>query len=126
MTAISVNKYIYQLLSEDAGLNELVGTKIYPLIAEESTTFPFIIFKRTNLITNYTKDGCAGDEVEFAVQVAAQDYFTTVAIMERVRQILELHRDNYFKTIRLSSVTEDFIENAYVQEISFIAQVNNN
>lgn len=126
MTAISVNKYIYKLLSEDAELNELVNSAIYPLIAEESTSFPFIIFRRTNLVTSYSKDGCAGDEVEFAVQVAAQDYFTTVEIMERVRKILELHRDNYFKTIRLSSVTEDFVENAYIQEISFIAQVNNN
>ena len=120
-TAISVNKYIYRLLTEDAGLSNIVGNKIYPLIAEETTTFPFVIFKRTNLTANYTKDGCSGDEVEFSVSVAAQDYFTTVEVMEKVRSILELHRDNYFRTIRLSSVTEDYIENTYVQEVSFIA-----
>ena len=42
-TSISVNKYIYQLLISDEKLKELVGNKIYPLVAEESVTYPFII-----------------------------------------------------------------------------------
>ena len=45
-TAISVNKHIYSLLKEDESLRELVGEKIYPIVAEETVTYPFVIFTK--------------------------------------------------------------------------------
>lgn len=117
MTAISISKEIYNLLINDDILKGLVADKIYPLIAEEETTFPFIIFKKNSIQTEYTKDGRVFDEVNISITSIATDYFTTVNIIERVREIFENCR--LFAMCRLSGVTEDYIDNAFIMEISF-------
>ena len=111
-TAISVNKYIYSILSQDNELKRLVGNKIYPLIAEESTTFPFIIFKRNNIVTEYCKDGKVIDRVDFSI-----------AIAERCRELLELKRNDYFNLIHFNSISEDYVDDTYIQELHFTAIV---
>ena len=123
-TSISVNKYIYQLLITDEKLKELVGNKIYPLIAEESVTYPFIIFTKENAFANYTKDLLTYDTVNISVAIAAVNYFQTVQIAERVRQILENYRDDYFYNILLDNVTEDYVEDSYIQQLQFSAKIN--
>lgn len=123
-TSISVNKYIYQLLITDDKLKELVGNKIYPLIAEESVTYPFIIFTKENAFANYTKDLLTYDTVNISVAIAAVNYFQTVQIAERVRQILENYRDDYFYNILLDNVTEDYVEDTYIQQLQFSAKIN--
>lgn len=123
MTAISTNKYIYNILSNDEIIKGYVSNKIYPLVAEESTTFPFIIFRKNNIQTEYTKDGRTFDIVDFSVTVVANDYITTVDVSERVRELIELYRNDYFKQIHLTNVTEDYIDNAYIQELQFTAKI---
>ena len=123
-TSISVNKYIYQLLISDEKLKELVGNKIYPLVAEESVTYPFIIFTKENAFANYTKDLLTYDTVNISVAIAAVNYFQTVQIAERVRQILENYRDGYFYNILLDNVTEDYVEDTYIQQLQFSAKIN--
>jgi len=123
-TSISVNKYIYQLLITDDKLKELVGNKIYPLVAEESVTYPFIIFTKENAFANYTKDLLTYDTVNISVAIAAVNYFQTVQIAERVRQILENYRDDYFYNILLDNVTEDYVEDTYIQQLQFSAKIN--
>lgn len=125
-TSISSLKHIYQLLINDEDLNKLVDRKIYPLVAEESVTYPFIIFTKESASGNYTKDLLLYDTVSISVAVAAVNYFQTVQIAERVRQILENHRDGYFYNILLDNVTEDFIEDTYIQQMQFSAKININ
>ena len=116
MSAIGINKLVYNLLINDDVLRELVSDKIYPLIAEEETSFPFIIFKKNSIQTEYTKDGRVFDDVNISVIAIATDYFTTVNI-ERVREILECSKE--FAQCRVSGVVEDYIDNAFIHEISF-------
>lgn len=123
-TSISVNKHIYQLLINDTILNELVGKKIYPLVAEESVTYPFIIFTKETAFGNYSKDLLMYDTANISVAIAAVNYFQTVQIAERVRQILENYRDGYFYNILLENVSEDFVEDTYIQQLQFSAKIN--
>lgn len=122
-TAISVNKHIYQLLSSDSGLTSMVDNKIYPLVAEESVTYPFVIFSKESVNGNYTKDFLVYDTVTISVVVAANNYFETVNIAERIRALLENHSDNYFISVLLESVTEEYIEDAFVQQLQFSAKI---
>lgn len=123
-TSISVNKHIYNLLINDEILNGLVDKKIYPLVAEESVTYPFIIFTKESAMGNYTKDLLCYDTVTISVAIAATNYIQTVDIAERVRQILENRRDDYFYNILFDEVTEDFVEDAYIQQLKFSAKIN--
>jgi len=123
-TSISVNKHIYNLLISDEKLKEFVDDKIYPLVAEESVSYPFIIFTKESAYGNYTKDLLMYDGATISIAIAAVNYFQTVEIAERVRQILENYRDEYFYNIQLDNVTEDFVEDTYIQQLQFSAKIN--
>ena len=123
-TSISVNKHIYNLLINDEILNGLVGKKIYPIVAEETVSYPFILFTKESAIANYTKDLLVYDTVTISIAIAATNYSQTVEIAERVRQILENRRDDYFYNILFDEVTEDFLEDAYVQTLKFSSKIN--
>ena len=74
-TSISVNRHIYNLLINDETLYKLVGKKIYPLVAEESVTYPFIIFTKDSAYANYTKDLLTFDTVTISIAIAAVGVF---------------------------------------------------
>ena len=119
-SSISVIKHIFRILSSDKTLNEMVGNKIFPIIAENDITFPFILVTRTSITPITFKTGVAVDKVTFQVVIEDVDYFRTVNIAERVRELLELRHSDYFKRIEFSNCNEDFINDAYRQTLQFI------
>lgn len=122
-TALSANKYIYKILTEDETLSGLTKGQIYPVVAEENVTYPFVIFSKTDAYANYTKDILAYDSATIQVAIAAVNYFQTVDIAERVRTLLEGRRDSYFANVQFVSVTEDYVEDAYTQTLEFNCQI---
>lgn len=120
-SSISVIKHIFRILSSDKTLNEMVGNKIFPIIAENDITFPFILVTRTSITPITFKTGVAVDKVTFQVVIEDIDYFRTVNIAERVRELLELRHSDYFKRIEFSSCNEDFMNDTYRQTLQFIA-----
>ena len=121
-SSISVIKHIFRILSSDKTLNELVGTKIFPIVADDDDVkFPYIILERTS-ITPYTYKGGVGyDKVTFQIKIADSDYINTINIAEKVRELLELKTSSYFKRIEFSSCNEDFMNDTYRQTLQFIA-----
>ena len=122
-SSISVIKHIFRILSSDKTLNEMVGNKIFPIIAENDITFPFILVTRTSITPITFKTGVAVDKVTLQVVIEDVDYFRTVNIAERVRELLELRHSDYFKRIEFSNCYEDFINDAYKQILNFSAMI---
>lgn len=124
VNSIYIGKVIYDELTSNSALTESVGTKIYPLIAEQTTTYPFIVYNRDS-ITNktYTKDGYCEDTVSFTVNCVSTDYSQGLDIANEVRKTLEKIRiDDERMTIyncRINSIDESYTDNAYVQTLSF-------
>ena len=54
MDSLKVGKEIYSLLNGSNLLTNVVGSKIYPIIVEKETTYPFIVYKRSNIIHTIT------------------------------------------------------------------------
>lgn len=120
-SSISVIKHIFRILSSDKTLNEMVGTKIFPIVADDDVKFPYIILERTS-ITPYTYKGGVGyDKATFQIKIADSDYINTINIAEKVRELLELKTSSYFKRIEFSSCNEDFLNDTYRQLLQFIA-----
>ena len=119
MDSLKVGKEIYSLLNGSSLLTDIVGSKIYPIIVEKETTYPFIVYKRSNIIPNYTKDFHFKDEVIIDVICVSNDYSESVDIASMVRDILEDKRFTGIESINLDSADEDFIDDAYVQTLSF-------
>lgn len=116
-TGISVGKHIYKVLSEDSEIKKMVGGSIFPLVIREETTFPFIVFVRDNISTEYSKDGKNLDTITVSIYACTTSYALTIDIMERVRELFESRRDSFISSSRINVIEEDWNEGAYVQRI---------
>ena len=120
-SSISINKHIFSILTSDKSLKEMVGTKIFPIVADDDVKFPYIILERTS-ITPYTYKGGVGyDKATFQIKIADSDYINTINIAEKVRELLELRTSSYFKRIEFSNCNEDFMNDTYRQILQFVA-----
>jgi len=126
MNSIEIGKVIYDLLAADSTLTHLVGNKIYPIMAEHSTTYPFIIYQRSNIIPNYTKDIHLSDDVVIDMVCISDDYKTGVEIAKIVRERLEdkKFRQYGIESIKLDSAFEDYTNDAFVQTLGFTITIN--
>ena len=122
-SSISINKHIFSILTSDKSLKEMVGTKIFPIVADDDVKFPYIILERTS-ITPYTYKGGVGyDKVTFQIKIADSDYINTINIAEKVRELLEFRTSSYFKRIEFVGNTEAYVNSIYTQTLQFSAMI---
>lgn len=127
--SILAGKYLRNAMIENEELIKLIDpNKIFPLIANANTTFPFIVYSRTNLNAEYSKDGLVDNNATFAVIVVSDNYVQSLEIANAVRHSLEQYRlfndDISIYPIKLDYVSEETIEDAYIQRMSFSFSVN--
>lgn len=120
MNSIEISKKIYSILSGDDRLKELVDDKIYPLIAESDTKYPFVVFKRSQINPEYTKDWLTTEQVILDIVCASSKYFEVVDVASAVRTALEGYKDDdLLEGIKVQYITEDFFDDCYTQRITF-------
>ena len=127
--SLLVGKYIYRMLSEDEVLSgKVTSRKIFPLVANADTTYPFIVYSRTGLTVEYCKDGTVEDTVDFLILSVSDNYVESLEVANQIRSILEnkRYKDDTIQisSIRLSSVQEEYIEDAYIQRLNFTIKTN--
>lgn len=121
MSCISIGKAIKSLLV--SGLSKTdVKNKIYPLIADEGSTFPFIIYRRNSITPESDKD-YTNDSAYIQIMIAANNYAESVDLAEKVRTSL-IHKNGTIQTIPVEDITledgsEEFIDNTFVQNLIF-------
>lgn len=125
--SIMTGEYILKMLSSNEDLKSYVGDQIFPLIANSDTKFPFIVFSRTGIVPEYTKDGLTEDEVRISIIAVSDKYLQCLEIANLIRNTLELKRfrdnDVYINSIRLESVSESYQENSFLQILNFIIKM---
>ena len=124
MQSLKVGKEIYSHLKENKSLTDIVGNKIYPIIVEKDTNYPFIVYKRSNVIPDYTKDYHFKDDVIVDIICVSNHYVESVEIATLVRESLEDKKYGDIVSIRLESADEDFVDDAYIQTLSFNLTIN--
>ena len=124
MQSLKVGKEIYSHLKENKSLTDIVGNKIYPIIVEKDTNYPFIVYKRSNVIPDYTKDYHFKDDVIVDIICVSNHYVESVEIATLVRESLEDKKYGDIVSIKLESADEDFIDDAYIQTLSFNLTIN--
>lgn len=120
--SILIGKYIYKFLTEDDNINKITKGNIFPLVANENTNYPFIVFSRTSIVPVYDKDGAYQDNVEAQIICVSDDYSKGVDLANSVRNLLEFkHFEDtsiHISKIIVSNVSESYVEDAYLQIIS--------
>lgn len=127
--SLQIGKAIYEMLHSDTAIMAKLQDKIFPLISEHNITFPFIVYKRTGIVPAYTKDRyTANESVTMDIIIASDKYNETIEIADLVRLSLEGKKGLYsgiqIEDVRLLSADEDFIEDTYIQTITFNITTN--
>lgn len=112
------------MMTQNEELMQLIpASKIFPLIANANTSYPFIVYSREQLNPIYTKDLLAENEVSFTVIVVSNDYEQSLEIANAVRHSLESYRysDNNIRIhpIKLTNITEETLDDAYIQRMNY-------
>ena len=121
MKSIEIGKFIYSLLCTDSRLATLVGNKIFPLIVENETTYPFIVYKRSDMKSNYTKDIHLSDDVYIDIICVSENYLSGLEIAGIIIELLEDKRfkDKGIEKVQYEYANEDYLENAFIQTLGF-------
>lgn len=118
MDSLNIGKAIYTILQTSIDIDK----KIYPLIADEGTTFPFIIYKRTELTPESTKDN-TNENVSVEINIASSNYSESIDLAIKVRKALEHKKGTYsdiaIEDIVIDDATEDYIEDTFIQTLTF-------
>lgn len=118
MDSLNIGKAIYTILQTSIDIDK----KIYPLIADEGTTFPFIIYKRTGLTPESTKDN-TNENVSVEINIASSNYSESIDLAIKVRKALEHKKGTYsdiaIEDIVIDDATEDYIEDSFIQTLTF-------
>ena len=92
-------------------------------MANADTTYPFIVYARTSLRVDYRKEGITENSVEFQVIAVSDNYVESLEVANRIRGVLELlrYKDEtiYISECKLSSVSEEYMEDAFIQRLTF-------
>ena len=126
---IQIGKAVYQILSNDTKVKEKVKSKIYPLVANQGTTFPFIIYKRTGIEPVTSKDRFICSELTTVdVTVASDRYDESIELAELVKDTLSGKNGIYsginIIDINMISADEDYIEDTFIQTLTFNIKTN--
>ena len=127
INSILIGKTIYNLLNNSEELKQYVGNKIYPLVADNDVSYPFIVYSRTGVTNTICKDGYYEDDVNFSIIVVSNKYIDSLDIANIVRGIFNKQKlDKNIYNVSLDDIDENFTNDAYIQQLYFSCKVNNN
>lgn len=114
-------KDIITALKSNSELAKLIGNRVYPLIADEGTTFPFVVYRRTALSPDSNKDqGINATTVEI---VAISDkYSDSVKVADIIYATLANYTSDRIGEIKVTTAYEQWTDNAFLQTIQ--AEIN--
>lgn len=93
---MNVGKYIYSVLTADAGVSALVSTRIYPVVIAEKATFPAIAYTVSTVPKDRQKDKASDYDTETVtfhlwadIQQGADAYTKTTEMDAAIRAALD-------------------------------------
>lgn len=95
LKSILIGKFIYDRLKD------LCDGRVYPLVCTSDTTFPYCVYRKSDISSVVSKDGLYQDTISFTVMVADTNYDTGCEIAQQVRGKLTISRLDFSDGQRL-------------------------
>lgn len=128
--SIKTSNLIHKKLIENESVMELIPEEnIYLCAADANTNYPYAVIRRTGIQSERGNKDFVGDIVSFTISIYSDEdnYDLGVDIADAMRFALEgwilEENDIRLENIQLTSATEDWVSDAYMQSISFRAEV---
>jgi hypothetical protein len=98
---MSVDSIIFGILSGNSAVTGVVGTKIYPSQAPQTTQFPFVVFETISTMPNNTKSGVSEmDRYRIQVTTLAKENNQANDIADKIRTALD-----YYKSVNVQLIS---------------------
>ena len=122
MKHFKIGSKIKEILTNDSEVIKYIKNKVFPIVANNGTDIPFVIYRRFNYEPQSNKD-YKGESAEFEVRVVANKYEESVKIADAVGDALNDYKDNDVEQIRLITSNEDYLDEVFVQTLNFYIEL---
>ena len=92
------------MLKDDSAVSALVGTRIYPELAEEGAATPYVVYSVVSNTPVDTKDSAPVDEAQLEVFSVADTYAAANDLADKVRAALSRKGKLVYKTVTVQSI----------------------
>lgn len=115
MKLVKIGKTLRSLLLSDNTVAEYLTGKIFPLVAVEGTTFPFLVYRRSGYAPVSNKD-LEDEIVTVEVAILSDKYETSVDVADAV--LTGLHGSNEeIDRVKIIGTSEEFSDDIYIQKL---------
>jgi hypothetical protein len=102
-------------LVASASVSELVGSRIYPILAPQTAALPFIVWRRSGISREHTLAGPMGvSTVSVEMQLLAATYEQARELADRCRVVLDGYgatlNNTEVKHVSLEQESDDFVQ----------------
>lgn len=102
-------------LVASATVSELVGSRIYPILAPQTAALPFIVWRRSGISREHTLAGPMGvSTVSVEMQILATTYEQAREVADRCRLVLDGYgatlNNTEVKHVSLEQESDDFVQ----------------
>ena len=101
---MKVGAAIYSMLKDDSAVSALVGTRIYPELAEEGAATPYVVYSVVSNTPVDTKDSAPVDEAQLEVFSVADTYAEANDLADKVRAALSRQEKTVADTVTVQSI----------------------
>lgn len=101
---MKVGAAIYSLLVNDSAVSAIVGTRIYPELAEEGASAPYIVYSVVSNTPSDTKDGTPIDEAQLEIFSVGSTYAAANDLADKVRAALDRKSQIVVGTVTVQSI----------------------
>ena len=109
---MKVGAAIYSLLVNDSAVSAIVGTRIYPELAEEGASAPYVVYSVVSNTPSDTKDGTPIDEAQLEIFSIGNTYAAANDLADKVRAALDRKSQIVVGTVTVQSIhyTNEVVE----------------
>lgn len=110
-----------QEISEDLVRTlKIVNNKVFPSLAKEGTSLPFITYERTTITPNNTKCGVGSLTTSWMINIISKEYIQGVGILDEVIDKVTRMNSPYDlqHNVFITGASEQAFDDGYVQTLS--------
>lgn len=111
---MSASTIIYTILSSNAPLTGVVGLKIYPQSAPQTTAYPYVVFETVSTVPTNTK-GSTGASTMDRLRIQVTMVGSTQTQIDQIGSLIRSALDYYWQTT---------VGSTYVQSITFQSELD--
>ena len=117
MKNFKIGSEIRNVILSSSAVKNAVETKVFPLIANAGTTFPFIVYRRSSYSPISNKD-ILNESVYMEIAIICNNYEQSVSIANDVADVLLKYESDSIEEIKVTNISEEFISNSFVQKVN--------